>query len=388
MRALQFSPDDGFRVAETQSLPLGPDEVRLRVDACGVCGSDRQVVAGESVPQGTAFPLVMGHEIAGTIIETGTGVADWRVGHPVIVHPFIACGDCAPCRHGQSNLCMRQVCVGYQRSGGFSEEVVVPASLLVPRPAACSAAAAALLVDAFATPYRAMKDAGLVVARPGLDGLGGAPGEGRSVGGSPIAYVTGEAVHTDATVLIIGTGGLGLAAQMLCEALGIHHVGVLTRRSLDGAKTASDTEAKNGDASVGSTIASPEIMVSLADGARAVARQIRRWSGAGGIDFVLDTVATADTIAIALEVVRVGGTVAWIGMSEEEARVAVAKTVRRGIRIVASYGSTINDVRELTALVESGGLNPARLLAGTLSLDEATRAFGPDRTSGRWVVCP
>ena len=388
MRALQFSPDDGFRVAETESLPLGPDEVRVRVDACGVCGSDRQVVAGESIPQGTAFPLVMGHEIAGTIIETGTGVADWRVGHPVIVHPFIACGDCSPCRHGQPNLCMRQVCVGYQRSGGFSEEVVVPASLLVPRPAACSAAAAALLVDAFATPYRAMKDAGLVVARPGLDGLGGAPGEGRSVGGSPIAYVTGEAVHTDATVLIIGTGGLGLAARMLCEALGIYHVGVLTRRSLDGAKTASDTEAKNGDASVGSTMASPEMMVSLADGARAVARQIRRWSGAGGIDFVLDTVATADTIAVGLDVVRVGGTVAWIGMSEEEARVAVAKTVRRGTRIVASYGSTIDDVRELTALVESGGLNPARLLAGTVPLDEATRAFGPDRTSGRWVVCP
>ncbi|WP_284286164.1 alcohol dehydrogenase catalytic domain-containing protein [Alicyclobacillus fastidiosus] len=117
MLRLEYSPGDGFRVADGPAPSIASDEVLIRVEACGVCGSDRQVVAGESVPPGTAFPLVMGHEIAGQIIEVGADVIGWRQDDLVVVHPFVACGTCAPCLHDQANLCVRQTCIGYHRQG-------------------------------------------------------------------------------------------------------------------------------------------------------------------------------------------------------------------------------------------------------------------------------
>lgn len=85
MKAVTYTPHHGFALVEAETPQLGPDEVLLQVEACGVCGSDRQVVAGESVPTGTAFPLVMGHEIAGRIAALGETVTDWHVGDSVIV---------------------------------------------------------------------------------------------------------------------------------------------------------------------------------------------------------------------------------------------------------------------------------------------------------------
>lgn len=342
VRVLEFTPEQGFAVAWRDRPVLQATDVRLRVDACGVCGSDRQVVNGESVPPGTGFPLVMGHEIAGTILELGEGVADWEVGHAVVVHPFIACGTCAPCQHGQPNLCVRQQCIGYQAPGGFADEVVVPAAQLSRRPETCPATAAALLVDAYATPYHALKLAG----------------------------VTAGAVQT---VLVIGTGGLGLATLGLARALGILHIGAVTRRS-----AAIPTIEAHG----------AQLVVSTEQDARTVARQIRRWSTSSGIDGVIDTVASQDTMALALDVVRPGGTVAMIGMSEEEALLPVAKTVRRGVTVVASYGSTRQDLDEVLALVNAGKLDPTVLVGATLPLERGLEAFHLGRGAGRVVLVP
>ncbi|MFD1676708.1 alcohol dehydrogenase catalytic domain-containing protein [Alicyclobacillus fodiniaquatilis] len=340
MRAVEFSPDKGFQVVDVALGSLAADEVRLQVEACGVCGSDRQVVQGESVPPGTSFPLVMGHEIAGTVTEVGEQVKQWQVGDEVIVHPFISCGTCAPCQHNQPNLCVRQTCIGYQQAGGFAEMVTVPASQLVRRPKGCDAAAAALLVDAFATPYHAMRLADV------------APGS---------------------TVLVIGTGGLGLAALRLAGAFAVGRLGAVTRRD-----AGLDSVAAHG----------AEMVVSMQDEPRNVARQMRRWSGAGGIDVVIDTVANKETVKFALDVVRPGGAVTLIGMSEDDAVLPIAKSVRRGVRLLTSYGSELEDVRALSDWVAAGRLDPSVLLAGTLALEEVEQAFSPVRASGRWVITP
>lgn len=340
MRALEFSPANGFTLVDGGSVALGPDEVRLRVDACGVCGSDRQVVQGESIPGGTAFPVVLGHEIAGTVVERGRDAVAWTIGQAVVVYPFIACGTCVACRHDQPNLCLRQICVGYQRPGGFAEEVVVPVGQLLARPSHCPAAAAALLVDAYATPYHGLKLA---------------------------------ATTPDQTLLVMGTGGLGLAALQLAKASGSTQVCAVSRRT-DGVAVALDYGAHHA--------------IALDDDARSAARQLRRWSGASGIDVVLDTVATAATISLAMEVVRPGGVVVLLGMPEGDATFPVAKTVRRGVRLLGSYGSTKADVQDLLTLVAGGRLDPSRLIAGTLTLLEADRAFADVRSPGRWVLTP
>ncbi|WAH37863.1 alcohol dehydrogenase catalytic domain-containing protein [Alicyclobacillus dauci] len=340
MRAVVFSPDTGFRVTDVETPVAAPDEVVLRVAACGVCGSDRQVASGESAPAGTSFPLVMGHEIAGYIVALGSEVERWSAGDDVVVYPFIECGTCAACIHGQANLCVRQTCIGYARQGGFAEQVAVPAKQLVARPKAVSETSAALLVDAFATPYRAMNDAG---------------------------------VESGQTVLVIGTGGLGLAALRLARAFGVRSVGAVTRRP-EGISTATQHGA--------------DIAISTDEPERSMARQLRRWAGAGGVDVVIDTIASTGTLALALEVVRPGGTVAVVGMSEDEAMFPVAKTVRRGTRIVASYGSRIEDVRKLMDWAASGRLDPSQLIAGIVPLDQLEKAFSGQRSSGRWVITP
>ncbi|MFC4619448.1 zinc-binding dehydrogenase [Camelliibacillus cellulosilyticus] len=339
MLAAEFTPGAGFSIINQDSLPLQASEVRLRVDACGVCGSDRQVVKGESVPAGTTFPLIMGHEIAGTVIEVGEAVTDWQCGDQVVVHPFQSCGACAACRSGEPNLCIRQTCVGYHQPGGFAEAVAVSDHQLVKRSTACSGPAAALLVDAFATPYHALKQLG---------------------------------IEKGDNVLVIGTGGLGLATLRLARLFNVEKLGAMTRR------TSGSDLAEKFDADFAITLEDP----------RSTARVVRRAFGAKGVDAVIDTVGTEMTASLAMDVVRPGGTVMVVGMSDDFVPIPMAKTVRRGLRFLTSYGSVMDDIRELMVFVDEGLLDPDELIAGTLPLRDIERAFSDERASGRWVVIP
>lgn len=338
MLAAYFTPESGFSIHAVDKQPLRQDEVRLKVHACGVCGSDRQVVRGEAAPSGTLFPLIMGHEISGLIVEKGNSVHQWQVGDKVIVYPFISCGTCVACKNDQPNLCTRQKCIGYHLPGGFAQEVVVPAGQLVRQPGNCSSAAAALLVDAYATPYHAMKV---------------------------------SQIKDRQTILVIGTGGLGLAALRLAGIFKVGKLGAITSR-----ETGMLTAEKYG----------AEMCVSTQEDTRTVARKLRRWSS--GIDVVIDTVANAVTLDLALNVVRPGGTVTVVGMSEDSISIPIAKTVRRGIKLLASYGSVIDDVHELVDLTEAGSINPSELIAGTVSLTNVKEVFSTVRASGRWVIEP
>lgn len=340
MRAVQFTPGTPFQVVELEIPVLRSDEVLVKVEACGICGSDRQVYASESVPMGTEFPVVMGHEIAGEIAGMGPDVTTWTAGQRVVVHPFIECGTCAPCIALQPNLCIRQTCIGYQRQGGFAEYVTVPSDSLIAIPDDLSGESAALLVDAFATPYHAMHKAG---------------------------------VDEDKSVLVIGAGGLGIAALMLAQAFNVRKLGAVTRRA-----SGVDTLAANG----------AEMVVSMADDERTIGRSLRRFAGAGGIDVVIDTVGDSRTVRFATEVVRFGGMVSVVGMSDEEVTLPIAKLVRRGIQLQYSYASVKEDVEILVQWAAADRLKPADLIADELSLEQVETAFSVERKPGRYVVLP
>ncbi|MGA0039814.1 MAG: alcohol dehydrogenase catalytic domain-containing protein, partial [Pirellulales bacterium] len=123
-------------------------EVRIRVAACGICGSDVHGYTGESgrrIP-----PLVMGHEAAGTIDAVGEGVTNFTVGDRVALDSTVFCGDCDHCRAEQENLCThRQVlgvsCGVYRRHGCFAEYAVVPARGVYPIPDSLDFVSASLL---------------------------------------------------------------------------------------------------------------------------------------------------------------------------------------------------------------------------------------------------
>ena len=126
MKALVLT---NYRSLELQDLPCpepGPQEVLIRVQACGICGSD---VHGYDGSTGRRIPpLVMGHEAAGVIADLGSGVSGFQIGQRVTFDSTLSCGQCFFCKRGQINLCdARQVlgvsCGDYRRAGAFAEFV-------------------------------------------------------------------------------------------------------------------------------------------------------------------------------------------------------------------------------------------------------------------------
>jgi alcohol dehydrogenase, propanol-preferring len=150
----------------------GPTEVALTVSVCGVCRTDLHIVDGELTEP--RLPLVLGHQIVGTIHEVGTAVSRFRRGDRVGV-PWLGwtCGECGYCRSGRENLCERARFTGYTLDGGFAEETVADERFCFPIPPAYADLEAAPLLCAGLIGFRALRLAG-EGQRLGLYGFGAA----------------------------------------------------------------------------------------------------------------------------------------------------------------------------------------------------------------------
>src|SRR5216117_911810 len=124
-------------------------EVLVRVAAAGICGSDVEVLEGRRPKRYVRYPIIPGHEWAGTVEAVGPGVADVEVGAAVVAEGFRACGDCARCREGLTNADEVDYAeTGFTHAGAFADFVCVPAHLVHQLPAGSDLAAAALLEPA------------------------------------------------------------------------------------------------------------------------------------------------------------------------------------------------------------------------------------------------
>src|SRR5216117_4415256 len=161
-----------LREAVVQTPKPGPGQVLIQVRACGVCRTDLHVADGE-LPN-PKLPLVLGHEIVGTVVATGAGVqrftADQRVGVPWLGW---SCGVCGFCRAGRENLCDRARFTGYQLDGGYAEYTVADARFCFPLPHGYGDLEAAPLLCAGLIGYRSLVAAG-DAERLGLYGFGAA----------------------------------------------------------------------------------------------------------------------------------------------------------------------------------------------------------------------
>src|SRR5580704_17715455 len=193
MKSLLLSAYNNLEIAEFPMPQPRPDEVLIRVEACGICGSDVHGYDGSSgrrIP-----PIVMGHEAAGTVAAVGADFTDYAVGDRVTFDSTVYCGACAWCQSGDVNLCdNRQVvgvsCGDYRRHGAFAEYIAVPERILYRLPQEMSFPEAAML-EAVSVALHAVR-------------------------------VTGEAAGR--TALVIGAGMIGLLTMQAARAAGYARV--------------------------------------------------------------------------------------------------------------------------------------------------------------------
>ena len=162
----------------------GRGEVIVQVAGCGICHTDLGYHF-EGIPTRHGFPLTLGHEVSGTVVETGAGAESWQ-GKSVVVPAVIPCGDCEACQDGRGTVCPEQIFPGNDVHGGFATHLRVPSLGLCPvpplddaqtNPNAVELRTLSVIADAVSTPYQAVLRSGLdsrfLAVFVGVGGVGG-----------------------------------------------------------------------------------------------------------------------------------------------------------------------------------------------------------------------
>ena len=176
MKAVQVQEKGGdFKIVEMEKPSPKPNEILIKVEACGICHSDAMVKEG--LFPGIEYPRVPGHEVVGTVEETGENVSQWKKGQRVGVGWHGGhCFECEPCRRGDFINCKNAKISGISYDGGYAEFMTAPQEAVAAVPEELSSAEAAPLLCAGITVYNALRNSGIragdVVAVQGIGGLG------------------------------------------------------------------------------------------------------------------------------------------------------------------------------------------------------------------------
>jgi 2-desacetyl-2-hydroxyethyl bacteriochlorophyllide A dehydrogenase len=321
MRAVIIDKPGEIRVGAVPDPTPGPDDVLIKVGACGICGTDLHISEGEFPP--TPYPIVPGHEFAGEVVALGKNVqrdaSSISIGARVAVDPSLFCGHCAFCRVGRGNLCLNWGAIGDTVDGAFAEYVKVP------------------LANAYALPeHVSFREAALI---------------------EPVSCAV-HGIHRleprlGDTVLIVGAGTMGLLLLQLALRGGASRVAVMdlnTQRltlaeKLGAYRTASSSQA----------LLESEPL---------------------GFDCVIDATGVAAAIDTALKLVKRGGKFMVFGVAPQEARVAISpfRVYNEEITIVGSM-AVLNSYQQAVDLVSGGAINTQIMLTEAFSLEEFSQAL-------------
>lgn len=328
MRAIQLIKTHDIRSVEVAIPKPVPGEVLIKVEAAGICGTDRHLFNGE-------FPWVpgktLGHEFSGVVVDSGdTEIAE---GTRVTCDPNNWCGTCDQCQRGRVNLCVNNVATGIHRDGGFAEYCAFPASKAVVLPAELDP-----LHGAFCEP--------LACTLHGLD-IGAAQ--------------AGE------TVLVIGGGVIGLMAVQIAKCAGAEVV-LLTRspeKQALGLKTGAD----------------------YAVGSQKELRDL--WPE--GADLVVECAGVSATVAMSPKLARTGGRVVVLGVLPKGEQVPLEPfdMLFREIQMHYSFLNPFTHARA-AKMIADGTISVAPLISRTITLDEVseTIASPPPKGEVRAIVVP
>ena len=348
MKALLLTAPGTLAVADIDVPTPGPDEIRIRVAACGICGSD---VHGFTGATGRRIPpLVMGHEAAGTVVAVGTGVTDLEVGTRVAIDSTVFCGACAHCAAGRENLCARRQVLGvscgdYRRHGCFAELVAVPRRCLHPLPARVDFVTAALLEP-------------LTIALH--------------------AATLGAAGPATRSAVVVGAGTIGLAAVAALVARGVRRVA-----AIDVVPARLDRARGMGAAHV--------FVADRPDVGTRAAAWAREMPDDDGAELVIEAVGTSAAVATAVAAAGRGGTVVLVGNVSPTIELPLQAVVTRQLRLQGSCAAA-GSYPEAIRLAASGAVDLTGFVSAVAPLAEGPAWFERLRRGEPGVVkvvlCP
>lgn len=317
-RAVVLERPGRARVENVATGLLQPGEVRVRVYAAGVCGSDREVYDGTRPAGYLTYPVTPGHEWSGTVEALGPGVDEALAGRKTVAEGFRCCQVCTRCRAGETNLCEGPYDeTGFTRPGAFAETVTVPARLLHVLDDGADLRAAALLEPA------AVAAAAVLRGEP-------LPGE---------------------RVAVVGGGTLGLLAVQLLAAYAPAELLVVEPR----------TERAEQARAFGARPVAPDAAASLA----------------GAYDLVVETAGAARSAAAAVALARRGGRAVVTGIPPGGAAgIDPLELSMRQVAVLGVFGAPSAAWSYAVRALAAGALDPAALITHELPLDAYEEAVG------------
>lgn len=330
MKACVFQKIRNFELKEVEVPKINPEEVLIRVGACGICTTDIKIYKGEKT-RGVRIPSILGHEISGQVVKVGSKVKEIAENDKVAVAPGIPCGKCHFCLRGTQNLCINRSALGYQHNGGFAEYVKIPANAIT---------------------------SGNVVKFP--DSLSY---EEASLA-EPLACCINGSDKNDIklgdTVLVIGAGPLGLMHIQVVKMIGAKKVIVselLENRGKLALRLGADVwlNPKKSDFS----------------------NCIRQETNNLGVDTVIVSVNIPEIINVALENTKKGGTVNLFGGFPIRTKANIEPNLvhYNELKIVGTSGYTQADFQTALSLIISKKINVKDIISHTFSLDRIQEAI-------------
>lgn len=293
MKALVYTDTNEVTYRDEPDPLLAANEVLLRIDAVGICGSDMHAYHGHDprrVP-----PLILGHELAGTVVA-GPGV-----GKRYTANPLITCGLCEYCVQGRNNLCANRTMVGMTRPGAFAERMSIPTRCLIAIPEEMSPVTAALAEPA-ATALHALNLSMRAMHRP----------------------------LPECNLFIIGAGAIGMLAALLARSYGCRDVRVAETNALRRASLQKHAGCRAFDPIAGNEVAG------------------------NSADLVIDAVGSQVTRNAALAAVKSGGVIMHVGLQDPASEIDMRKLTLAEITLLGTYTYSTADLHATVAALQRG----------------------------------
>jgi 2-desacetyl-2-hydroxyethyl bacteriochlorophyllide A dehydrogenase len=321
MRAAVYT---GVKKIEFQDRPMlkaGPGEVVVKIKYCGICGTDVHIYFEGILPPG----IVLGHENVGTVAEVGEGVEGWEVGDRVIAGPPGPCGECYYCLHGKPSICVYgfEQTNGLRRDGGMAEYMLVkdPKYMLAKIPDHVPFEDA-VMMDCIATAYRGIMQS---------------------------AFRMGD------NAVVSGAACIGLSVIQLLKIGGAGHITVLQPSPMKR-----EMALKFG----GDVAFNP-----FEEGDQLRDKVMALYDGTGA-DVAFECAGTHESFQTCLRLVKAGGQVLNLGVTEKPTTVVPADMVMRELDIKSSLAYDYEDMRKCLNYLATGRFKAKGLLSDIISLDD------------------